>query len=152
MIKNLVAVAGGGALAFALAGAVSPAVALGSVHPAGVAHTKLINPAAPPTIRDSSAQFSHRGPDERRSTHHADSPTGHPHGQGLDRPDRRPRRRRPRRTEIGAAQAAFPRPGTRPQCPLVRPAAWPGPQNLRIAPCPHAAQSCHVKIILTDEH
>ena len=62
MIKNLVAVAGGGALAFALAGAVSPAVALGSVHPAGVAHTKLINPAAPPTIRDSSAQFSHRGP------------------------------------------------------------------------------------------
>jgi hypothetical protein len=37
MIKNLRAVAGGGALAFALAGAVSPAVAWGSAHPAGVA-------------------------------------------------------------------------------------------------------------------
>jgi len=37
MIKNLRAVAGGGALAFALAGAVSPAVAWGSAYPAGVA-------------------------------------------------------------------------------------------------------------------
>ena len=37
MIKNLVAAAGGGVLAFALAGAVSPAVAGGSAHPAGVA-------------------------------------------------------------------------------------------------------------------
>jgi hypothetical protein len=35
MIKNLRAVAGGGALAFALAGAVSPTVAWGSAHPAG---------------------------------------------------------------------------------------------------------------------
>jgi hypothetical protein len=53
MMKNLVAVAGGGALAFALAGAVSPAAAWGSVHPAGLAHIKLANQAAPPTIRDS---------------------------------------------------------------------------------------------------
>ena len=37
MIKNLAVVAGGGALAFALAGAVSPAVAGGSASPAGVA-------------------------------------------------------------------------------------------------------------------
>jgi hypothetical protein len=37
MIKNLRAVAGGGALAFALAGAVSPTVAWGSAYPAGVA-------------------------------------------------------------------------------------------------------------------
>ena len=37
MIKNLAVVAGGGALAFALAGAVSPAVAGGSAYPAGVA-------------------------------------------------------------------------------------------------------------------
>jgi hypothetical protein len=34
---NLAVVAGGGALAFALAGAVSPAVAGGSAYPAGVA-------------------------------------------------------------------------------------------------------------------
>jgi len=37
MIKNLAVVAGGGALAFALTGAVSPAVAGGSAYPAGVA-------------------------------------------------------------------------------------------------------------------
>ena len=37
MIKNLAVVAAGGALAFALAGAVSPAVAGGSGYPAGVA-------------------------------------------------------------------------------------------------------------------
>ena len=37
MRKNLRAVAAGGALAFALAGAVSPAVAGGSAYPAGVA-------------------------------------------------------------------------------------------------------------------
>jgi hypothetical protein len=37
MRKNLVALAGGGALAFALAGAVGPAVAGGSAYPAGVA-------------------------------------------------------------------------------------------------------------------
>ena len=53
MMKNLVAVAGGGALAFALAGAVSPAAAWGSVHPAGLAHHALPYQAAPPTIRDS---------------------------------------------------------------------------------------------------
>ena len=52
-MKNLVAVAGGGALAFALAGAVSPAAAWGSVHPAGLAHHVLPYQAAPPTIRDS---------------------------------------------------------------------------------------------------
>jgi len=37
MIRNLRAVAGGGALAFALAGAVSPTVAWGSAYPVGVA-------------------------------------------------------------------------------------------------------------------
>ena len=37
MIKNLAVVAGGGALAFALAGAVSPTVAWGSAYPVGVA-------------------------------------------------------------------------------------------------------------------
>jgi len=55
MMKNLAAVAGGCALAFALAGAVSPAAAWGSVHPAALAHNKLANQAAPPTIRDSRA-------------------------------------------------------------------------------------------------
>jgi hypothetical protein len=53
MMKNLAAVAGGCALAFALAGAVSPAAAWGSVHPAALAPSKLANQAAPPTIRDS---------------------------------------------------------------------------------------------------
>ena len=37
MIKNLVATAAGGALAFALAGGVSPAMAWGSAYPAGAA-------------------------------------------------------------------------------------------------------------------
>jgi hypothetical protein len=37
MRKHLAVVAGGGALAFALAGAVSPAAAWGSAYPAGVA-------------------------------------------------------------------------------------------------------------------
>jgi len=39
MKKNLAAVAAGGALAFALAGAVSPAAAWGSTYPAGAADT-----------------------------------------------------------------------------------------------------------------
>jgi len=42
MIKNLAVVAGGGALAFALAGAVSPAVAGGSAAPAGVAASTVL--------------------------------------------------------------------------------------------------------------
>ena len=42
MIKNLRAVAAGGALAFALAGAVSPAVAGGSAYPAGVAASTVL--------------------------------------------------------------------------------------------------------------
>jgi len=53
MMKNLAAVAGGGALALALVGAVSPAAAWGSVRPAALTHNKLANQAAPPTIRDS---------------------------------------------------------------------------------------------------
>jgi len=52
-MKNLAAVAGGGALALALVGAVSPAAAWGSVRPAALTHNKLANQAAPPTIRDS---------------------------------------------------------------------------------------------------
>jgi hypothetical protein len=42
MIKNLRAVAAGGALAFALTGAVSPAVAGGSAAPAGVAASTVL--------------------------------------------------------------------------------------------------------------
>ena len=42
MIKNLRAVAAGGALAFALAGAVSPAAAWGSASPAGVAAGQVL--------------------------------------------------------------------------------------------------------------
>jgi len=58
MIKNLVVVASGGALAFGLAGAVSPAMAVASVaHPAGVTRANLPMPAGTPIIRDSTAQF-----------------------------------------------------------------------------------------------
>jgi hypothetical protein len=71
MIKPLVVVASGGALAFALAGTVSPAMAWGSVHPPdtptvrdssarfGCGHPgqlRLWNPGDPPTVRDSTAQ------------------------------------------------------------------------------------------------
>ena len=52
MTRNLVAAVAGAGLVFALAGVISPAMAWGSVHPAGPAYTKLMNPAAPPTVRD----------------------------------------------------------------------------------------------------
>ena len=56
MIKNLVVVVSGGALAFGLAGAVSPAMALASVaHPAGVTRATLPMPDGTPIIRDSNA-------------------------------------------------------------------------------------------------
>jgi len=55
MIRNLVVVVSGSALALALAGVASPAVAWGSVHPAGVTTAKLFNPGDPPIIRRSQA-------------------------------------------------------------------------------------------------
>jgi hypothetical protein len=62
MIKNLVVVASGGALAFGLAGAVSPAMAMASVaHPAGVTRANLPMPGGTPIIRDSSARLSGSG-------------------------------------------------------------------------------------------
>jgi hypothetical protein len=57
MIKNLVVVASGGALAFGLAGAVSPAMASASVaHPAGVTRASLPMPQGTPIIRGSNAR------------------------------------------------------------------------------------------------
>jgi hypothetical protein len=57
MTKKLVVVLSGSALAFALAGVASPAVAWGSVHPAGVTTTaKLFMPAPTPVIRGSAAR------------------------------------------------------------------------------------------------
>src|SRR5215831_15904588 len=62
MIKNLVVVASGGALAFGLAGTVSPTLALASVaHPADVTRANLPMPAGTPIIRDSSARLSGTG-------------------------------------------------------------------------------------------
>jgi hypothetical protein len=61
-MRNLVVVVSGGALAFALAGATSPAVAWGSVHPADVAKAKLFMPPPTPVIRDSAARPGHPGP------------------------------------------------------------------------------------------
>jgi hypothetical protein len=62
MIKNLVVVASGGALAFGLAGAVSPAMALAGVaHPAGVTRANLPMPDGTPIIRDSAARMSGTG-------------------------------------------------------------------------------------------
>jgi hypothetical protein len=58
MIKNLVVVASGGALAFGLAGAISPAIAQANVaHPAGVTRANLPMPGGTPIIRDSTAQL-----------------------------------------------------------------------------------------------
>ena len=58
MIRNLVVVVSGGALAFGLAGAVSPAMALASVaHPAGVTRANRPMPEGTPIIRDSSAKL-----------------------------------------------------------------------------------------------
>jgi len=58
MIKNLVVVVSGGALAFGLAGALSPAMASASVaHPAGVTRAALPMPDGTPIIRDSAARL-----------------------------------------------------------------------------------------------
>ena len=60
MIKTLVVVASGGALAFGLAGVASPAMAWGSVAPAGVTQAngaKLMAPSDPPIIRGSTARL-----------------------------------------------------------------------------------------------
>jgi hypothetical protein len=62
MIKNLVVVVSGGALAFGLAGTVSPAMALASVaSPAGVTRANLPMPAGTPIIRDSGARLGGPG-------------------------------------------------------------------------------------------
>ena len=62
MMKNLVVVVSGRALAFGLAGTVSPAMAWASAaHPAGVARANLPMPEGTPIIRDSNAQLGHRG-------------------------------------------------------------------------------------------
>src|SRR6266699_3303193 len=61
MIKTLVVVASGGALAFGLAGVASPAMALGSVAPAGVTQANLPMPDGTPLIRDSKARASGAG-------------------------------------------------------------------------------------------
>jgi len=57
MTKKLVVVLSGSALAFALAGVASPAVAWGSVHPAGVTTAKLFMPPPTPVIRGSAARM-----------------------------------------------------------------------------------------------
>ncbi len=59
MIKHLVVVVSGGALAFGLAGAVSPAMALASAaHPVGsTGHGKLSAPPDTPTVRGSGARL-----------------------------------------------------------------------------------------------
>src|SRR6516165_9705675 len=56
MIKKLVVVASGGALAFALAGLANAGTAWASVHPANAAHAKLLLPDGTPVIRDSMVQ------------------------------------------------------------------------------------------------
>jgi hypothetical protein len=62
MIKNLVVAASGGALAFGLAGALSPAVASASVaHPAGVTQASLPMPEGTPIIRGSTARLGSPG-------------------------------------------------------------------------------------------
>jgi hypothetical protein len=60
MMKNLVVVISGGALAFGFAGMVSPAMASASVaHPAGVTRANLPMPGGTPIIRDSNARPGH---------------------------------------------------------------------------------------------
>ncbi len=62
MMKNLVVVVSGGALAFGLAGAVSPAMASASVaHPAGMTRAALPMPDGTPVIRDSAARMGGTG-------------------------------------------------------------------------------------------
>ncbi len=61
MIKTLVVVASGGALAFGLAGVASPAMALGSVAPAGVTQANPPMPGDPPIIRHSNDRSGGQG-------------------------------------------------------------------------------------------
>ena len=61
MTRNLVVVVSGGALAFALAGVASPAVAWGSIHPVDVTKAKLFMPPPTPVIRDAAASPGHPG-------------------------------------------------------------------------------------------
>ena len=75
MIKKLVVVASGGALAFGLAGAVSPAVAWGSVaHPAGVTQANLPMPQGTPIIRGSAARLGCGHPGQLRLWNPSDPP------------------------------------------------------------------------------
>ena len=75
MIKNLVVAGAGGALAFGLAGAVSPAMAQGSVAPAGVTQANLPMPEGTPIIRDSKAPLGCGHPGHLRLWAPADPPT-----------------------------------------------------------------------------
>ena len=56
MIKKIVVVASGGALAFALAGVADAGMAWASVHPASAARATLTLPDGTPVIRDSMVQ------------------------------------------------------------------------------------------------
>ena len=75
MIKTLVVVASGGALAFGLAGVASPAMALGSVAPAGVTQANLPMPDGTPIIRDSKARPGCGHPGQLRLWNPAAPPT-----------------------------------------------------------------------------
>jgi hypothetical protein len=76
MIKNLVAVVSGGALAFGLAGALSPTMALASVaHPASMTRANLPMPDGTPIIRDSGARLGCVHPGHLRLWNPAAPPT-----------------------------------------------------------------------------
>src|SRR5712692_4265079 len=73
MIKNLVVVVSGGALAFGLAGTVRPAMA--SAAPAAVTRANLPMPDGTPIIRDSSARLGCGHPGQLRPRNPADPGT-----------------------------------------------------------------------------
>jgi len=84
MTRNLVVVVSGGALAFALAGVASPAVAWGSIHPVDVTKAKLFMPPPTPVIRDAAASPGHPGKvtiwneGDPPTIRHANARPGHP--------------------------------------------------------------------------
>jgi hypothetical protein len=81
MIKNLVVVISGGALAFGFAGMVSPATASASVaRPAGVTRANLPMPGGTPIIRDSTAKLG--DPDDGGQVTQATARLGDPDDGG----------------------------------------------------------------------
>jgi hypothetical protein len=84
MIKHLVVVVSGGALAFGLAVAVGPAMALAQNAPptirdakaqtSGAGCVKLVNPPDPPVIKHSTARLGHGRLDHLRLWNPSDSP------------------------------------------------------------------------------